>query len=49
VFRLFEEKAIINRYGFNSDGVLAVAERLDQFRKRQKRVIETAVRASRSL
>jgi dihydroorotate dehydrogenase len=45
VFRLFDEKAIINRYGFNSDGVLAVAERLDQFRERQKRVIETAVRA----
>ncbi|ELR17447.1 dihydroorotate oxidase [Acanthamoeba castellanii str. Neff] len=42
VFRLFDEKAIINRYGFNSDGVLAVAERLDQFRERQKRVIETA-------
>jgi len=28
VFRLFEEKAIINRYGFNSDGVLPVTERL---------------------
>ena len=32
VFRLEEEKAIINRYGFNSDGVDAVEERLKQYR-----------------
>jgi dihydroorotate dehydrogenase len=45
VFRLFEEKAIINRYGFNSDGVLPVAKRLEQFRERQRQIVETAVRA----
>jgi dihydroorotate dehydrogenase len=44
VFRLFEEKAIINRYGFNSDGVLPVTERLKQFRARQKQIVAAGVR-----
>lgn len=33
VFRLNADKAIINRYGFNSDGHKAVYERLNEFRK----------------
>lgn len=32
VFRLLEDRAIINRYGFNSDGHLAVQERLKSLR-----------------
>jgi dihydroorotate dehydrogenase len=32
VFRLAEDKAVINRYGFNSKGMAAAAERLDAFR-----------------
>jgi dihydroorotate dehydrogenase len=33
VFRLVEDKALINRMGFNNDGVNAVAERLKKWRK----------------
>jgi dihydroorotate dehydrogenase len=32
VFRLVEDKAIINRYGFNSDGAAAVATRMAEYR-----------------
>lgn len=35
-FRLTEHKAVINRYGFNSDGIDAVKERIIQFRQRQE-------------
>ncbi|EDV94814.1 dihydroorotate dehydrogenase (quinone), mitochondrial [Drosophila grimshawi] len=35
VFRLSEDRAIINRYGFNSDGHQLVAERLREFRQRE--------------
>ena len=34
VFRLREDRAVINRYGFNSDGLIAVAARL---RRRERR------------
>jgi dihydroorotate dehydrogenase len=33
VFRLIEDKALINRMGFNNEGVNAVAERLKKWRK----------------
>jgi len=33
VFRLFEDKAIINRYGFNSQGIEYVKEKLENRRK----------------
>ena len=32
VFRLNEDRAVINRYGFNNEGMLAAASRLDRFR-----------------
>ncbi|ALC45639.1 Dhod [Drosophila busckii] len=35
VFRLSEDRAIINRYGFNSDGHQVVAERLRELRQRE--------------
>ncbi|XP_022209508.2 dihydroorotate dehydrogenase (quinone), mitochondrial [Drosophila obscura] len=35
VFRLSEDKAIINRYGFNSDGHQAVLQRLSEARKKE--------------
>lgn len=35
VFRLSEDRAIINRYGFNSDGHEAVLERLRKLRERE--------------
>ncbi|XP_034661629.1 dihydroorotate dehydrogenase (quinone), mitochondrial [Drosophila subobscura] len=35
VFRLSEDKAIINRYGFNSDGHQAVLQRLTETRKQE--------------
>ncbi|KAL6767064.1 PYR4 [Auxenochlorella protothecoides x Auxenochlorella symbiontica] len=35
VFRIEEEGAVINRYGFNNDGVDAVRQRLKTFRNRQ--------------
>lgn len=35
LFRLPKDKALINRMGFNNDGVEAVAERLKQWRKRK--------------
>ena len=35
VFRLSRDKAIINRYGFNSDGQEVVAKRLADYRQRQ--------------
>ena len=34
VFRLVEDKALINRMGFNNEGVNAVAERLKKWKKR---------------
>ena len=46
VFRLNEERAIINRYGFNSDGVERVKQRLEQ-RRQQLRTEEKAVTAGR--
>ena len=36
VFRLPEDGAFINRYGFNSDGMEAVAARLSKWRKYNK-------------
>jgi len=42
VFRLPEEKAIINRYGFNSDGAAPVAKRLADFRERQAHILRTS-------
>lgn len=36
MFRLLEDDAIINRYGFNSQGMQAVRERLQAFRAKQK-------------
>jgi dihydroorotate dehydrogenase len=35
VFRLAEDRAVINRYGFNSDGHAAVRARLEKFRRRR--------------
>ncbi len=35
VFRLPKDKGLINRMGFNNDGVKAVAERLSKWRKRE--------------
>ena len=35
VFRLVKDKALINRMGFNNDGVNAIAERLKKWRKDQ--------------
>jgi dihydroorotate dehydrogenase len=35
LFRLPKDKAIINRMGFNNDGALAVAARLEKFKKKQ--------------
>ena len=43
-FRLPEHKAVINRYGFNSDGFDAVKERIIQFRQRQKTLQEKGQR-----
>jgi dihydroorotate dehydrogenase len=37
VFRLVEDKALINRMGFNNEGVNAVAERLKKWRKSEVR------------
>ena len=34
VFRLLEDKAVINRYGFNSDGMIEVADNLKEYRFR---------------
>ncbi len=36
LFRLPEDKALINRMGFNNDGMQAIAERLKQWRKNSK-------------
>jgi dihydroorotate dehydrogenase len=36
VFRLIEDKALINRMGFNNEGVNAVAERLKRWKKRSE-------------
>lgn len=36
VFRLSEDEAIINRYGFNSDGLKIVANNLESYRNKQK-------------
>lgn len=35
LFRLPQDKALINRMGFNNDGAEAIAERLQQWRKKQ--------------
>lgn len=39
LFRLPEDKAIINRMGFNNDGVKAVAERVREYKKRNSDMI----------
>lgn len=39
LFRLPKDKAIINRMGFNNDGVEAVVERLTQFRQNKRDLI----------
>lgn len=39
LFRLPKDKAIINRMGFNNDGMNAVAERLRKFRKQKHDII----------
>ncbi|XP_071785480.1 dihydroorotate dehydrogenase (quinone), mitochondrial-like isoform X2 [Asterias amurensis] len=39
VFRLLEDKAIINRYGFNSEGHENVLKRLEERKKREKKGI----------
>lgn len=43
-FRLEEHGAVINRYGFNSQGVEAAAKRLEAFQNLKKRDPETAAR-----
>jgi dihydroorotate dehydrogenase len=43
-FRLPEHKAVINRYGFNSDGIDVVKERIIQFRQRQETLQEKGQR-----
>ena len=35
VFRLSKDSAVINRYGFNSDGLAVVADRLQSYRDSQ--------------
>jgi len=39
VFRLSEDRCIINRYGFNSDGADAVATRLQQRQNKAKGIV----------
>lgn len=39
LFRLPEDKALINRMGFNNDGVEVVAQRLSRWRKKQSEAI----------
>ena len=39
VFRLPKDKGLINRMGFNNDGVKAVAERLHKWRNRQSSIV----------
>jgi len=39
LFRLPKDKALINRMGFNNDGVEVIAERLKQWRKKPRRLI----------
>lgn len=39
LFRLPKDKALINRMGFNNDGVEVIAERIKQFRKKNKQKI----------
>lgn len=46
VFRLKKERAIINRYGFNSQGMNAARRRLDQFRHNQQELIRAMRQAS---
>lgn len=40
VFRLPEDEAIINRYGFNSHGLARVIPRLNAFRDKNQKVRE---------
>ncbi len=44
LFRLPKDKALINRMGFNNDGVKVIAERLKKWRERQ----ESRVRSQKS-
>ncbi|HEX4875625.1 MAG TPA: quinone-dependent dihydroorotate dehydrogenase [Chitinophagaceae bacterium] len=39
VFRLIKDKALINRMGFNNDGVKIIAERLKQWRNSQQSIV----------
>ena len=41
VFRLVEDKALINRMGFNNEGVNVVAERLKKWRKSQESKVKS--------
>lgn len=46
LFRLAEDRALINRMGFNNDGAAAVARRLRRWRERQRRRGESRGEAS---
>ena len=48
VFRLPADRAVINRYGFNSGGMAAAASRLDQRRARQAGIIGINVGANKT-
>lgn len=47
LFRLPKDKALINRMGFNNDGVKAVAERLKEWRMRQDPGVRSSEPSSR--
>jgi dihydroorotate dehydrogenase len=48
LFRLPKDKALINRMGFNNDGVKIVAERLRQWRDRQLSIVNSQSKKSNS-
>ena len=47
LFRLPKDKALVNRMGFNNDGVKVVAERLKKWRERQESGVRSPEPASR--
>jgi len=47
LFRLPKDKALINRMGFNNDGVKVIAERLRQWRDRQSSIVHRESAPSR--
>src|SRR5688572_22494023 len=47
LFRLPKDKALINRMGFNNDGVKVIAERLRQWSIRQSSVVNREMETSR--